>query len=181
MPGRSDRTHRSRGTVPKKLVWAPKQEVPQETGADSSMLEETEVAELGTTEVSGKDDIAEFSDAESSAAFSIPGDSIASTIAEATRLRLKYSRRHETVRARAQPPVQSHGEDRSRGESSNYNAEPEVGNAGCFCGAAPSSLIGMTQILQPIDRDMHETLRRLALEWLNANAAESIMLLEPVD
>ena len=44
MPGRSDRTHRSRGTVPNKLVWAPKQEMPQETGADSSMLEETEVA-----------------------------------------------------------------------------------------------------------------------------------------
>ena len=83
------------------------------------------------------------------------------------------------MRARAQPLVQSHGEDRSRGESSKHNAEPEVGNAGCFCGPAPSSLIGMTHILQPMDRAMHKTLRR---QLRKANAAfESIMLLEPVD
>ena len=67
------------------------------------------------------------SDAETSNLHSIPGDSVAGSDSD-------MEERDARKRAHAQPKLFFHGDDRSRGESSIYNAEPEVGNIGIFFG-----------------------------------------------
>ena len=58
---------------------------------------------------------------------SIPGDSVVGSDTD-------MEERIERKRANAQPKLAFHGDGRSRGESSIYNAEPEVGNIGIFFG-----------------------------------------------
>ena len=69
------------------------------------------------------------SDAETSISnlHSIPGDSVVGSDSD-------MEERTERKRANAQPKLAFHGDDRSRGESSIYNDEPEVGNIGIFFG-----------------------------------------------
>ena len=54
---------------------------------------------------------------------SIPGDSVVCSDSD-------REEQAERKRANAQPKLAFHGDDRSRGESSIYNDEPEVGNFG---------------------------------------------------
>ena len=58
---------------------------------------------------------------------SIPGDSVVCSDSD-------MEEQAERKRANAQPKLAFHGDDRSRGESSIYNEEPEVGNIGFFFG-----------------------------------------------
>ena len=75
------------------------------------------------SEVSGSQRAnSEAEDDRSSVSNSICGDSVVSSGCESAK------------RAVVQPRVQSHGDDRSRGRSSKYNAEPEVDNAGFSAG-----------------------------------------------
>ena len=67
------------------------------------------------------------SDAESSNAQSIPGDSVVDSDSDVEARARKRS-------ARAQPRVKFLGDARSRGESSEFNDAPEVGNIGIVCG-----------------------------------------------
>ena len=134
---RIDRMDRSRGRG-RKLFWRPKS-VDSDVQFETAKLKETEVSDsalgmtdgkFGETEVTasvlgltdGMHSASEAEDDRSSVSHSIPGDSAASSGCES-----------ETQRACVQPLVPSHG-DCSRGESSKYNAEPEVGNVGFFCG-----------------------------------------------
>ena len=57
----------------------------------------------------------------------IPGDSVVCSDSD-------MEEQAERKRANAQPKLAFHGDDRSRGESSIYNEEPEVGNIGFFFG-----------------------------------------------
>ena len=65
------------------------------------------------------------SDAETSASnpYSIPGDSLVGSDSD-------MEERIKRKRSIAQPKLAFHGDGRSRGESSVYNGEPEVGNIG---------------------------------------------------
>ena len=67
------------------------------------------------------------SDAESSNPQSVPGDSVVGSDTD-------VEARAERKRANAQPRVSFVGDVHSRGESSEFNNEPEVGNIGIFCG-----------------------------------------------
>ena len=148
---KSSQAHRSRGSAcignarsrsksssrAVKKVWQPKEVRIQdpattEVSDPPSGCSTTKIDEFHARQrVSDADDSDAYggavSDAESSNAKSIPGDSVVDSDSDVEARARKRS-------ARAQPRVKFHGDARSRGESSKFNDEPEVGNIGIFCG-----------------------------------------------
>ena len=159
----SSQSHRSRGRgCSKKPARGLKVEKVPDTVFVST--EVSEPTSFDTTGVDGSDADASdphsgpVSDAESSNPHSVAGDSVVDTDTD-------MEERAERKRAHAQPKVPFHGDDRSRGESSRFNNEPEVGNIGIFFGNRGLDLLTPVAYLRLQENDLTADPKSKSFEW----------------